>query len=244
MSGDEGEDYFVDGLVEDIITELSKTPNLSVISRNSTFVYKGKPADSREIGTALGARYLMEGSIRKSSARIRINVQLIDAENGRHVWAERFDRELTDIFAVQDEIVESVAGVLGGTHGKLDEIARSQAMQKDASTLEAYDCFLRGREYMNRYRVRDEEYSRAQDMFERAIEFDPHFSRAYLGLAWYHYIRMQWGLAEAPDKSLRYASDLVEKAARLDALDYTGHLIAGLKRRCVLLHRLGPRDLV
>ena len=232
LTGGDRDDYFVDGLVDDITTELSRSANLSVISRNSTFVYKGKATDTREVGRALGVRYLLEGSVRKSRSRIRVNVQIIDAKDGSHVWAERLDRELTDVFAVQDEIVERVIGIVGGTGGKLDEIARSRAMRKDPSTLEAYDCFLRGREILNRYRVRDPEFPTAREMFEKAIERDPNFSRPYLGLAWYHYILRKWGLVDDPDKTLKRATELVRTATRLDAPDYWSHWIAGTLALC------------
>jgi TolB-like protein/Flp pilus assembly protein TadD len=226
MSGDAEQEYFSDGITEDIITELSKTTDLLVMSRNSTFVYKGRSVDVQEVGKALSARYVLEGSVRKSSSRIRVNIQLIDARDGHHLWAERYDRELTDVFAVQDDIVQSVTGVLGGTHGKLDEITRARAMRK-TTNLSAYDYFLRGREYMNRYRFKDEEFAKAREMLDKAIALDPEFSRAYLALAWFHWHHWHWGVGGDPDESLRVADDLAHKAERLEALDYWGHWIVG-----------------
>jgi adenylate cyclase len=153
LGGDQEQEYFVDGLIEDIITELSKNPDLLVIARNSTFAYKGVAVDARELGEKLGARYLLEGSVRKSNNRLRVSAQLIEASTGHHLWAERYDRELKDIFVVQDEIVESIIAALGGAGGKLDALARAQAVRKETKNLEAYDCFLRAREYLNRYSI-------------------------------------------------------------------------------------------
>jgi len=216
LSRDQEQEYFVDGLIEDIITELSKNPDLLVISRNSTFAYKGVAIDARELGEKLGVRYLLEGSVRKSSNRLRVSAQLIEVTTGHHVWAERYDRELKDIFAVQDEIVESIIGALGGTSGKLDELARAQAVRKETENLAAYDCFLRAREYLNRYNAKDKEFSKAKEMFEKAIDLDPEFHRAYLGLAWFHIQEIKFGRSNNPRQSLQQADELARHAVDLD----------------------------
>jgi adenylate cyclase len=227
LGGEQEQEYFVDGLVEDIITELSKNPDLFVISRNSTFAYKGVAIDARELGEKLGARYLLEGSVRKSSDRLRISAQLIDATTGHHVWAERYDRELKDIFAVQDEIVENIIGVLGGTGGKLDELARARAVRKDTENLAAYDYFLRAREHLNRYSIRDKEYSKAKEMFEKAIELDPKFQRAYVGLAWFHIQEIKFRRTDNSHQALQLADELARHAVQLDQPSAWSHMILG-----------------
>jgi len=227
LSGDREQEYFADGLTEDIITGLSKTPDLFVISRNSTFVYKGKSIDSRQVGKELGVRYLLEGSVRKSGTRIRVTAQLIDTTQGSHVWAERYDRELADIFAVQDEIVESILGTLCGSIGKLAELARSRAMQKGPAKMEAYDYFLRGREYHLRFDATDVEYAKAREMFEKAIELDPDGPHAYLGLASFHIRMIRQGYSDSPADALNQVSELTRKAVMLAGPSSTSHRALG-----------------
>jgi adenylate cyclase len=227
LGGDQEQEYFVDGLIEDIITELSKNPDLLVIARNSTFAYKGVAVDARELGEKLGARYLLEGSVRKSNNRLRVSAQLIEASTGHHLWAERYDRELKDIFVVQDEIVESIIAALGGAGGKLDALARAQAVRKETKNLEAYDCFLRAREYLNRYSIRDKEFSKAKEMFEKAIDLDPEFHRAYVGLAWYHIQEIKFGRTDDPRQSLQQADALARHAVGLDQPSAWSHMILG-----------------
>ena len=143
MSGDPEQEYFSDGISEDIITDLSKLSELHVIARNSSFTYKGKPVDVKQVGRDLGVRYVLEGSVRKAGNRVRVTGQLIDAESGAHIWAERFDRDLTDIFAVQDELTQEIISALKVklTPEKKDRLARKGTIDE-----EAYDLFLRGRE--------------------------------------------------------------------------------------------------
>ena len=143
MSGDAEQDYFADGISEDIITALSKLSQLFVIARNSSFTFKGKNVNVQEVGTKLGVRYVLEGSVRKSGNRVRITAQLIDATTGGHLWAERFDRDLTDIFAVQDDVTQQIVGALALN---LTEGDQQRLAPEHTDNLEAYDCFLRGRE--------------------------------------------------------------------------------------------------
>ena len=225
LSGDPEQEYFSDGLTEDIITGLSKAPELFVISRNSTFVYKGKSVDSRQVGNDLGVHYLLEGSVRKSGTRIRVTAQLIDSTQGSHVWAERYDRELTDIFAVQDEIVENILGTLCGSTGKLAELARSQAIRKRSVNMEAHDYFLRGREYHLRFDTTDVEFAKAKEMFEKAIELDPDSPHAYLGLAAFHLRMIFRGATDSPASSLNQASELTRKALTLAGPSSASHRI-------------------
>jgi adenylate cyclase len=232
LSGDPEQEYFSDGLTEDIITGLSKTPDLFVISRNSTFVYKGRSVDSRQVGKELGVDYLLEGSVRKSGSRIRVTAQLIDTIQGSHVWAERYDRVLADIFAVQDEIVESILGTLCGSVGKLAELARSRAMHKGPAQLAAYDYFLRGREYHLRYDVKDVEFAKAREMFEKAIELDPDAPHAYLGLASFHIRTVRQGMSDSTGNSLDLISELTRKALMLAGPTSMSHRALGFVCLC------------
>jgi adenylate cyclase len=178
MSGDPEQDYFADGITEDIITEISKINALFVISRNSTFTYKGKVAKVQDICRDLGVRYVVEGSVRKAGDRVRVTAQLIDGHSGGHIWAERFDRALVDIFAVQDEITERIVRAL---EVNLVYNARVPSPRLDTDIPEAYDCFLRGRE---QYRMFSKDSNAtARQLFEKAIRLDPEYAVAYAGLA-------------------------------------------------------------
>ena len=157
MSGDAEQEYFADGISEDIITALSKLPQLFVIARNSSFTFKGKNVHICEVGKSLGVRYVLEGSVRKSGDRVRITAQLIDATTGGHLWAERFDRELTDIFAVQDDVTSHIVSALALNLNAGD---RQSIAAEQTDNPEAYDCFLRGRELWFRHHERRQPRSR------------------------------------------------------------------------------------
>src|SRR4051812_4603057 len=179
MSGDPKEDYFSDGLTEDIITALSRFKQLFVIARNSTFKYKGRSVDIRDISKDLGVQYVLEGSVRRSGERIRITAQLIEAGSGTHVWAETFDRKMEDVFAVQDEITHYIAGTLGV---QLERALLNSAKRKPTEAMEAYDLVLQATTY---YRSLDpQEHATACGLLERAVELDSRYSRAYRELAW------------------------------------------------------------
>ncbi|MDX1486423.1 MAG: tetratricopeptide repeat protein, partial [Alphaproteobacteria bacterium] len=210
MSGDPEQDYFSDGITEDVITELSKISGLFVIARNSSFVYKGSPVSVRQVGQELGVRYVLEGSVRKAGNRLRITAQLIDAATDHHLWVDRYDRELEDIFAVQDEVARKVADAL---EVELTARERKQAEQRYTENMEAYDCFLRGRSYEARS-TKDSNLL-ARKMFERAIELDPDFAGAYAILSHTHWRdwRNQWGHDPHP---LDRALEAAEKAVALD----------------------------
>src|SRR5262245_25901731 len=183
VSGDPGEQYFSDGITDDIITELSRFSSLIVIARNSSFQYKGRSVDVRRVGRELGVRYVLEGSIRRDGERLRMTALLIDALNGAHRWAERYDRHLTDVFAVQDEIARSIAA-LAATH--VDKAELSRALIKPPASLQAYDCYLRGASSVDAFYAayRDINHLRdAQRWFEQAIAIDPRHARAYAALA-------------------------------------------------------------
>ena len=177
LSGDPEQEYFSDGITEDLITDLSKISGLFVISRNSVFLYKGKAVKPEQVSRELGVRYLLEGSVRKAGNQVRITAQLVDATTGYHLWADRYDRELQDIFAVQDEVTHKIITAL---RVKLTEGERGRLGRAPTNNLEAYEYFLRGLEcYAHRTRESNEQ---ARHMFERAVELDPHFAAAYARL--------------------------------------------------------------
>lgn len=178
MSGDGGQDYFSDGITEDIITEISRIPALFVIARNSSFTYKGKAAKVQDICRDLGVRYVLEGSVRRSGQRIRVTAQLIDGSSGGHIWAERYDRELADIFAVQDDVTEQIVRAL---ELRLIDANRAPSSRAETANPEAYDCVLRGRE---QYRLFTKDgNAAARRLYERAIDLDPRYAEAHAGLA-------------------------------------------------------------
>src|SRR5437868_226276 len=161
MSGDPEQEYFADGMVEDIITALSRFKSLFVIARNSSFVYKGKAVDIKQVGRELGVRYVLEGSVRKAGNRVRITGQLIEAASGRHLWADKFDGALEDVFGLQDQITTSVVGLLAPT---LEQAEIERAKQKPTDRLDSYDLYLRGMALVNR-----REFSAAGELFTRAV---------------------------------------------------------------------------
>ena len=192
MSGDPSQDYLSDGITEAILTALAHSPTLFVMARNSSFAFKGKAVDVTEAGRKLGVRYVVEGSVQKSADKLRVTAQLIDAQSGNHVWAEKFDRPFEDIFAVQDEITATIAARLGARLQKAEvDAARGKALVD----LSAYDYYLRGRALRQTGAKGPTLESRA--MFEKAIEIDPKFALAYAELAFTHYleISLRWDVA-------------------------------------------------
>jgi len=209
MSGDPAQDYFSDGITEDIITELSRFRSLAVVARNSCFTFKGRAADVKEVGRKLGARYVVEGSVRKAGARVRVTAQLIEAQSGNHLWAERYDRDLEDIFAVQDEVVRAIAGTIPG---QLDRVALAELRQQPPSNLTAYDCVLRGRWAYNHW---SEGLPVAIAWFEKAAAADPDYALAHAGLAMaYSYGLYVLGLP--PEAALAKAREHAQRALALD----------------------------
>src|SRR5438094_2100299 len=178
MSGDPEQEYFSDGITEDIITDLSNISGLQVAARNAAFTYKGKPVKVQQVAQELGVDFILEGSVRKASSRVRVTGQLIDSRNGKHVWAERFDRDLTDIFAIQDEITHAIVEQL---KVKLLPQEKKSIEQAPTDNVEAYTYYLRGRDFLYRYSKRYFELARR--MFTKAIELDPNYARAYAGIA-------------------------------------------------------------
>jgi TolB-like protein len=221
MSDDPKQEYFSDGITEDIITALAKLPQLFVIARNSTFTYKGKAVKVQEVSEALGVRYVLEGSVRKSGKRVRITAQLIDATSGHHLWSERYDRDLQDVFALQDEvtrrIVSSLALELGAGEGE-------RLGDRGTDNLQAYDYSLRG---MDAYFRHTPEANRlAREMFQKAIAADPAYALGYSRLGWTY--MAEWSFAWTQDpRVLDRAFELAQKAIALDgALPDAYYLLA------------------
>jgi len=180
MSNDPEQDYFGEGISEDLITDLSKIPDLLVISRLSSFTYKGKSIKIQQIGEELAVRYVLEGSVRKANNNVRINAQLIDAATGHHLWAERYDGNTSDIFNLQDKITRKIAASLAV---KLTEEEQDRLTQKETNNIEAYEAFLKGSNISNSLRNDVEKFVESLPWFEKAIELDPEYSRAYAALA-------------------------------------------------------------
>ena len=211
MSNDPKQEYFADGMAEDIITDLSNISGLFVIARNSSFAYKGKPIKVREVARELGVRYVLEGSVRKIGSVLRINAQLIDATTGNHLWARRYDGEMKDLFALQEQVTEQVVSALAISVSVAEQ---GRAFRKPTENLDAYDFALRG---MNLHRRWSKENNRkALQMFERALELDPNYADAYAGLAWSHVHDFNFQWSDDPAASLALALKFATKAIALD----------------------------
>jgi len=211
MSGEAEQEYFADGIAEDIITALSKLGQLFVIARNSSFTFKGKNVHVGEVGKSLGVRYVLEGSVRKSGARVRVTAQLIDAATGGHLWAERFDRDLTDIFAVQDDVTTHIVSALALnlTRGDWRSIVAERTDNQ-----EAYDCFLRGRDLW--WAFSKEANREAERLLWRAAELDPRFAPAFAFLAAALANGYSNGWSDDPAQALEEAVKAAQEAVRLD----------------------------
>ena len=222
MSQDPDNEYFSDGISEDVITLLSRNRWLYVIARNSSFTYRETSKDVRRIGCELGARYVVEGSVRKRQNRARVAVQLIDTHDGVHLWAERYDRELEDIFQVQDEIAQSIAATV---EPELSVIEAQRAQRKPPDSLNAWDCYQRG--VYGLYRFSEPDLKEAKSQFEKSIQFDPNFAAAHARLA-YVYIQSYWyGPHKDRENNLDHAIGAARKAVDLDERDALGHLALG-----------------
>jgi adenylate cyclase len=214
MSSDPEQEFLADGIAEDVITALSRYPSLFVIARNSTFTYKGRAIDVREVGRELGVRYVLEGSLRKAGSRIRVTAQMVEAETGNHVWAERYDRDLADIFAMQDEISQAVTVAVAPT---VDGAERRRALRRPPENLDAWTAYQQGLWHLGK--VTAEANDQARVIFERSIELDPAFAPAYAGLSLAHgYACVHYRtipLDEGLPRNLHFA----RKAVELDPMD-------------------------
>ena len=224
MSGDPEQEYFSDGISEDIITDLSKLSELSVIARNSTFTYKGKAVDVKQVGRDLGVRYVLEGSVRKAGNRVRVTGQLIDSESGTHIWADRFDRDLTDIFAVQDELTREIIAAL---KIKLSEAEKALIVSSGTTNVAAHDFFLRGRELMFANKRDRETFEQSTACFRRAIELDPDYAAPYAGLGMAYGLDYQNHWSDTSEKSLDEAERLVNESIAKDDKDAFAHYRRG-----------------
>ena len=216
MSGDLEQEYFADGIVEDIITALSQIKSLFVIARNSSFTYKGRAVDVKQVGRELGVRYILEGSVRKSGRRLRITAQLIDAATGAHLWADRFEGALDDVFDLQDQLTSSVVSAIAP---RVEQAEIERTKHKPTGSFDAYDYFLRG--MANLYQLNREAYDEALRLFYKAIELDPEFAQAYAMAAWcYAFRRLQGWTTDRPRENAE-AERLARRAVELRNDDAT-----------------------
>ena len=222
MSGDPDQDYFADGLTEDIITALSKVRWFFVIARNSTFAYRGSSPDVRRVANNLGVRYVLEGSVRKSGNRVRLTSQLIDGGTGNHIWAERYDRDLEDIFELQDELTQTVVGAI---EPQLSKAERERAKSLRPSDLDAWNNLQRGRSHL--YRRTREDLGEARKYFLRAIELDGNLGPSYSDLVEVYFLEVRLGLADKPAEHLERAMEIAKRAVELDDEDPAAHYSVG-----------------
>ncbi len=223
MSGDPEQEYFADGIVEEIITALSRFRQLFVIARNSSFTYKGRPVDVRQVGRELGVRYVLEGSVRKAANRVRITGQLVDTTTGADIWADRFDGELEDIFELQDQVTTSVVGQIVP---KLEEHEIERAKRKPTASLDAYDYYLRGIASFHHWTKDD--VAEAVRLFRRAIELDPGFASAHGMAARCYVLRKNNGWMTEPLQEMAEAERLAQRAVELGRDDAVALCSGGL----------------
>ncbi len=220
MSGDPDQEFFADGLTEDLITALSQWRSFPVIARNSTFAYKGQSPDIRKVGEELGARYVIEGSVRISGSRLRVTAQLINTDTGHHVWAERYDRDVDDFFDLQDEITQQISAVIAP---ELDRAEHLRSVEKRPEKLDAWECYQRGMSLF--LTLKRDEVAEASALFEQVMAMDPTFPRAYVGYVLTYYEQMRLGYANREDGKARQAA---RRAIELDNDDALVHYALGL----------------
>jgi TolB-like protein len=241
LSGDIEQEYFTDGVVEDIITALSRIRWLFVIARNSSFTYKGRAVDVKQVGRELGVRYVLEGSVRKAAHKVRITGQLIDATTGAHLWAERFESALDDIFELQDQVTEAVVGAIAP---QLERAEIERAKRKPTESLDAYDYYLRG--MANVHRGTREAINVALPFFYKAIQLDPDFASAYGMAAWCHFWRKLNDWMTDRSKEIAEGTRLARRAVELGRDDAVAlarsatalhHFVGDVDRSIALLDR-------
>jgi adenylate cyclase len=248
LGNDPEQDYFADGMTEDLITELSRFQELLVIARNTAFTYKDTPAKVQDIGRDLNVRYVLEGSVRRGGQRIRISAQLIDAASGHHLWAERFDRDLEDVFAVQDEVVQKIVATMSG---KLGETERSRARTLSSESLAAYDLVLKGRELWHKFNAEDNRAARA--LYHKALELDPTYGRASASIAWTWMIEASERWSDDREDALNKALVAAREGVRLMPDNHSNHgalgqvyLVLGMHQEALEAYRrtlaLNPND--
>ncbi len=220
MSNDSEQEFFADGIAEDIITELSKFRTLFVIARNSSFTFKNEQLTVKDVGVKLGVRYVVEGSVRKAGGRVRITAQLIDAIDDKHLWAERYDRDLEDIFAVQDEVTQAIVTAI---EPRLATTERQRARRKPTENLDAWECYQRGLWYMFGYAHTDQ----ALHYFDRAIELDPEFGSAHAGIAYTCALKILLDASKDKEGDLKRGISAAETALSIDQTDPFSHFALG-----------------
>jgi len=219
MSSDPEQDFFAEGLSEDLITDLSKVPGFTVIARNSSFAYKGRQLDIRTVAAELGVRYVIEGSVRRAAGRVRINAEIVDATDQSHVWADRFDRDLADVFALQDEIVGKIVHAIVGTIPPVQFVASQRA-----KSLDAYDLFVRGRALVSQW---SESNRAGRELLQGSIAIEPDFAEAHAWLAYSHHFA--WLLrGESPSLHRPLARQASERAVMLNRVNADAHWSRGL----------------
>ena len=238
LSGDPEQEYFSDGIAEDIITALSRVHWLSVIARNSSFTYKGRAMDVTQVARDLGVRYVVEGSVRKAGSRVRVSAQLIDATSGSHIWADRYDRELEDIFAIQDEITETI---VGNIDIELRVSEQDRARRKPPANLDAWDRYQRGMWHL--YKYTKEDYEEARRLFREGIERDPSFALPHAGLAFVSYLDVMLGFADDPPGTLAEGLQAGERGVALDDREAFTHFALGRVATLLGKHDLAIAEL-
>jgi len=221
LSGDPDQEYLADGMTENIITVLSNVPAMFVIARNSTFTYKGKAVKVQKVAEDLGVQYVLEGSVQKSGSRVRVTAQLIDAIKGHHLWADRYDRDLQDVFALQDEITLKILTALQVklTHGQ------EAQMHESTDNLEAWRHFVRAIDFFERFTKEDN--TKAQEFFKRAVELDSKYAAAWTMLGWTYWIDASYGFSESPKECFKQAVTIAQKALELDKANPDVHSLLG-----------------
>ena len=222
LSADKEQEYFSDGITEDIITDLSKISGLFVVARNSTFTYKGQPVKVRQVAEELGVRYVLQGSVRRAEEKIRITAQLIDALQGNHLWAERYDRELKDVFSVQSEVARQVAKALAVT---LKANENERLFRKYTASIDAYDVFLQARRIVDD--ANKDNILRGEKLFRRVIELDPNFAGGYAGLSFNLSVQVRFQYSQSPSTDVARAFELAEKAVEVDRSYAWGYIALG-----------------
>ena len=225
LSDDPKQEYFSDGLTEDLMTELSRASrDLRVLARNTTFQYKGKAVDVPKLGRELGARYVLEGSVRRTDDRLRVMAQLIETQTGAHIWADRFDREMADVFLVQDEIVSQIVAKIAGSFGVIDITEAKSATRKNPEEIQAYDLVLRAQDVMHP-EYSHETFSAAKELLRQAIALDPLNARARRELAWLAVIGWVFRFDETPVPPQEIIAQAT-KAVQLDPADARAQMVA------------------
>ena len=223
LSGDPSQEYFSDGLTEDILTELSRARDLRVLARNTTFQYKGKPVDVAKLGRELGVRYVLEGSIRRTGNDLRVTAQLIDTKTGAHIWADKFDRKMADVFLLQDEIVSSIAAKIAGGYGAIEKTEARSAVGKSPKQIEAYELILRAHDAMIEWSHAT--FGSAKSMLGQAITLDPENARARRELAWLAVIGWVFRFDDTPLPPHEITAQAA-KAVQLDPADGRARMVA------------------